>query len=270
MPRATNLPKSEIVARYNGGESIEALAAAYSRSGATMRENLHRWGAAIRRRGPTRQYALDELFFSSIDTESKAYWLGFILADGHVGQAGSGNWICRVDLGSCDRHHLEKLAAAIGTTVPVKSGHHGASAYLCLCSARLCLDLQALECSPNKTGRHGTPKIRESLMRHFYRGYFDGDGSLFASLKNDSWSFDVIGPTKFIVAFQQWLMHYVGVSKTALRGMRAGVDVSSVRYQGGRQVERVMRLLYDGATVYLERKFDRFRHLLARSVSCVV
>lgn len=262
MPRTTDLPKSEIVARYNGGESIAALAASYGRSFATMRENLHRWGAVMRRRGPVRRCEFDESFFSVIDTEAKAYWLGFILADGCVGQTGAGNWVCRVNLSSCDAQHLAKLAAAVGTTTKVKNGHDGASAYLDLCSVQLCRDLQALECGPNKTGRHGIPKIREDLNRHFYRGYFDGDGSLFDMLKAYSWRFDVVGSTKFIAQFQRWLMEHARVAVTKLQRCRCAADVSSLRYSGSKQVARIMSLLYTDATIYLDRKYVLVKLLL--------
>ncbi|KKM97613.1 hypothetical protein LCGC14_1166270 [marine sediment metagenome] len=265
MPRTTDLPKAAIVTRYNGGESCGTLAVAYGRAESTMRENLHRWGAAIRRRGPARTYTLDEAFFHSIDTEAKAYWLGFILADGRVGRTGAGNWICRVDLSVRDEGHLRKLAAAVKTTAPIKIGHHGASAYLDLCSVQLCYDLRLLGCTPHKTGKHGTPAIDAELKYHFYRGYFDGDGSLFAVPQIHAWRVDVIGATGFIKEFQNWLVQRAAVKPTKLRQVDCSADVSSLRYTGGPQIERIMRLLYDGANDYLDRKYDRFMELLGRS-----
>lgn len=261
MARTTALPKAEIVARYGGGESITALATVYGRSFSTMRENLHRWGAAVRRRGPARTHELDESFFQSIDTESKAYWLGFILADGRVWQTGAGNWVCRVDLAARDATHLQKLATALRSTALVKLGHARKSAYLDLCSRQLCDDLRALECGPEKTGQHGMPALAEALKRHFYRGYFDGDGSLFIS--SGSWCVDVIGSTKFIREFQQWLMMHVGVSAVRLRRRRCVAAVSSLRYTGSAQVAEIMALLYTDAAVYLDRKHARVSALLA-------
>lgn len=163
MPRTTTLHKAEIVRKYESGESVQALADSYGRSYATMRENLVRWGASLRRRGPPRTYGLREDFFAVIDTEEKAYWLGFAFADGSVVQTGAGNWTFRVELKWPDRKHLHKLTEAMQTDSPVKQGRHRdkrtgrphKSAYICICSARLCRDLIQLGCIPNKTCRCG-------------------------------------------------------------------------------------------------------------------
>lgn len=37
-----------------------------------------------------RPYAVNQDYFATIDTEEKAYWLGFIAADGCVSRAGKG------------------------------------------------------------------------------------------------------------------------------------------------------------------------------------
>ena len=259
--RTTKLPKLEILDRYAAGESSAALATAYGRSGATMRENLHRWGAAVRRRGPVRAYALNEDFFQSIRTEEQAYWLGFILADGSVNRTVQ---TCRIDLAVSDKDHLRKLATAVGAEAPIKLAHHGKSAYLDLCSAQLCRDLCALECGPCKTGNHGTPVVAEDLQRHFYRGYVDGDGSLFPVPQIHAWCFDTVGSTRFITEFQHWLIAHANVGKTKLSRARCVSDVSSVRYTGGPQIERIARLLYEGATVFLDRKYQSYLTLLRR------
>lgn len=36
------------------------------------------------KRGKVRKYSVNEIFFEVINTEEKAYWLGFIFADGCV------------------------------------------------------------------------------------------------------------------------------------------------------------------------------------------
>ena len=49
--------------------------------------------------------------FENIDTEEKAYWLGFILADGYLN---TDKHMVRIKLGDVDKKHIEKFIAFIG------------------------------------------------------------------------------------------------------------------------------------------------------------
>ena len=57
-----------------------------------------------------RKYVIDHHFFDEIDTEEKAYWLGFITADGNVMQTKTGSTL-RVILAVKDAGHLERMNA---------------------------------------------------------------------------------------------------------------------------------------------------------------
>ena len=48
--------------------------------------------------------------FDQIDTQEKAYWLGFILADGYLN---TNKHMLRIKLGDKDKHHLEKFIQAL-------------------------------------------------------------------------------------------------------------------------------------------------------------
>lgn len=255
------LPDTDIASRYKAGETIAQIAADFGCSDWTIKHRLRRQGVSLRRRGPARTYPLNEEFFDNINTEAQAYWLGFILADGRTSQTGAGNWVTRVDLGVEDVAHLSRLLQAVGSNAPVKSGHEGESAYIDLCSVKLCKALVALECGPFKTGNHGTPFIPPILLRHFYRGYSDGDGSIYPIPQLHAWRYDAIGAPKFIEQFQQWLMPRAAVKQTKLIQRP---PVTTMRYTGGSQIERICRVLYRDATIYLPRKFEMFQQLLER------
>jgi hypothetical protein len=259
MPRTTDLPKAEILARYVAGVTVQELATDYGRSFGTMRENLHRWGATLRRRGPAQRYTLNETYFDKVVTECQAYWLGFLLADGSVGQTGAGNFRLRVELSVIDVAHLEKLRNALGSDAPVRRCRNKGSVYTDFCAIKLCDGLISYGCVPKKTAVHGTPKLPGNLYRHFYRGVFDGDGALFWS--GDGYRYELVGAPEFVMQHQQWLMRRADVKATKMfnRGL-----VLAVRYTGSRQVERIMDLLYDDAAVYLDRKFEVYKRLKGR------
>ena len=75
-------------------------------------------------------YSLDENYFKVIDTEDKAYWLGFLYADGSITRfyktdKKTGEKVIRslsLELGlqSGDKHHLEKFLESIKCNVPFK------------------------------------------------------------------------------------------------------------------------------------------------------
>jgi hypothetical protein len=263
MPRTTTLPKDFIVARYNAGETIQVLADEYGRNYATMRENLHRWGADMRRRGPPRTYTLDESFFDVIDTEAKAYWLGFAFADGGLNVTGAGNWVFRVQLKRSDEGHLYKLRTDLCSDAPVVPYDPTESSYLDICSVRICNALARYGCVQAKTYTDlHTPELpAEYLYRHFYRGLTDGDGGIRPWPKGHYWIFDTIGSPTLMAEYQAWLVANADLEPT--KRIAKGIT-ETIQYNGGAQVERIARLLYEKCTVFLDRKYAAYQELLHR------
>ena len=136
--------------------------------------------------------AYNEHFFDVIDTEEKAYWLGFIFADGYIYSSPLDTSKKRIDWNfelctkGDDKEHMEKFAKAIGynkelhVTKADKYGH--TRCRVCLSSEILWRQLNSLGCTPRKslTLKFPDEDIFKSkdLIRHFIRGYFDGDGCI--------------------------------------------------------------------------------------------
>lgn len=259
-----SLPINKIAADYRKGTTLSVIAAKYGCSEWSAKHRLLQAGIKLRRRGPKRTYTLREDFFEEVETESQAYWLGFLLADARVARTTRGNWICRLDLATIDRPHIVKLAKAVGSNAPIKPGHDGASAFIDLCSAKFCKALVDLECGPQKTGLHGTPEIHVDLQHHFYRGFSDGDGSLYYIPQLYAWRYDTVGSPKFIREFQRWLINRAFVSRTKLIVPKNSPTSLALRYTGGKNIERICRELYRDATIFLDRKFAAYRELLLR------
>ena len=64
-----------------------------------------------------RKFSLNESYFETIDSEEKAYWLGFILADGCL----KGHQFC-LCLSECDKYILEEFNKCIEYSGGVKTG----------------------------------------------------------------------------------------------------------------------------------------------------
>ena len=83
--------KDEILKLYNEGLSYEKICETLSCGRSKLIQKLQEWNIPKRPRikRPIRHNALynvDYEYFDNIDNEHKAYWLGFLLADGHVNE----------------------------------------------------------------------------------------------------------------------------------------------------------------------------------------
>jgi hypothetical protein len=117
----------------------------------------------------------NENFFNVIDTEEKAYWLGFLYADGCVHDKPKGQKL--ITLCVKDKEVIEKFIKSINGDFAVKQYNDVYGIYLT--SKIMFNDLCKLGCVPRKSLNLEFPNINNDYINHFIRGYFDGDGSVF-------------------------------------------------------------------------------------------
>ena len=72
----------DIIKPWKEGKSLRYLADIYHTSRTTLSEKLKNLGYNIKNKQI--ESRIPETIFDSIDTEEKAYWLGFIYADGNI------------------------------------------------------------------------------------------------------------------------------------------------------------------------------------------
>lgn len=236
---------------YRAGQTQTEIAHTFGLTQTTVGANLRRWGCKTRRVGPKRRLTVSEDYFSKIDTEEKAYWLGFLFADGSIRQSSKGQWTCRLELATKDADHIRKFLEAISGVQTIADGHHGASKYAVISSVTFCKHLETQGCIRNKT-KNGIkfPDLPDDLLRHFIRGFFDGDGWL--SGTNSQATFGVVSADRrFLLKIQDWLICKLGLNQTKLIEKET---TWSLQYCGNTQVAKIAELLYDNCTVALDRK----------------
>ena len=151
-----------------------------------------------------RRHHLNQNFFEKIDTEKKAYWLGFLYADGCVTYSekscNSPNRLS-INLSSKDRCILELFQNDLESDYPIVDYIPNGKTYgntmmskLYINSTKLCKDLIKHGCVPNKTKCLQMPygSLDEKLYPHFLRGVFDGDGCI-TSTKGKRPTFQITG-----------------------------------------------------------------------------
>src|SRR5690606_21393784 len=134
-----------------------------------------------------KKYNFNESFFETIDTEEKAYWLGFIAADGNINDRGENkSKSLHIGLSFKDKNHLLKFMININYShllieikeriINLKKRRY---VRLNLNSKKMYNDLLDKGITPRKSLTLKPPKnVPKDLVRHWIRGYFDGDGSV--------------------------------------------------------------------------------------------
>lgn len=134
------------------------------------------------------QYHYDQDFFHVIDAPEKAYYLGLIASDGCVykrkRKENCQSWL-RLSLQSIDEKVLSMFKDCLHSNKPLShSIHHGENydtniTTIEIISNEMAEDLEQWNIVPRKTYIFETPNIPLDLYSHYFRGYFDGDGSIY-------------------------------------------------------------------------------------------
>lgn len=205
-----------------------------------------------------RKYKLNVAFFDEIVTEAQAYWLGFITADGGITQTGRTNTL-RVGLHPRDEGHLARMNADLGSDRPLLRYPTKPSVTAAFDSLHLVNALGTLGVGPRKSITVKPWSGPGHLMPHYWRGMFDGDGSIFPTIARNGWCLSICGSEFCVRTFASWASGTCGSTATP-RHLKGGCW--GWRVGGGPRPQRLARALYGEATVSLARKQERADRLI--------
>lgn len=258
--RRTFLPldRPSLILDYQNGMTSRAVASKHHCSMQTVLRELRRQ-KIDRREALHREYKLNESFFERIDTEAKAYWLGFLTADVY-----SHGYAVALRLQRRDEPHLIKFRSALLSDHPiyrfkahtskkpaVKGGpliHGGPSSELYIGSLKMVGDLKKLGLGIKKTRSVKPTKIPCDLLRHYWRGIIDGDGCIHRD-RVDRCQVRLTGNKAVTKGFVSFLSHN-GIKVSWYPISYGGLVATG----GNGKPAAILRLLYHGATVFLDRK----------------
>lgn len=208
----------------------------------------------------------NENYFKNIDSEFKAYILGFIYADGYIGD----NY--EVVMSLSDKVYdnfiiLNKLKEEIGLSKDIKHGkskindkEFGYWSFR-IVNKTIWEDLYNLNLFPRKSlTMDKFPNIDFKLMNHFIRGYFDGDGSICSYI--DTYdnrtrnNFEILGTKEFLNIMQDILVEKCEIKKTALHKTHSE-GITRISYKGNKSIIKIRNYLYYNAITYLTYKKER-------------
>ena len=221
-----------------------------------------------------RKHFFNEDYFENIDTEEKAYWLGFIAADGSVVKSSEYNsYRLYINLSHIDESHLEKFQNAIEandtalqrytSTVGFCNSDGTTTSRIVLNSLKLCTDLAKYHIHQRKSYDIELPNIDSNLMPHYLRGLFDGDGSYYCQydIKNNRYryAFEIVGASETLLKQVQEYLLSVNI-KTNIY-CRKGTKSFRLMSGSRQEILKLIDLLYSNAHIDLNRKYQKINEI---------
>jgi len=214
-----------------------------------------------------RKYFYQFDYFRNIDTPEKAYWLGFICADGSVNKDE-----VSIKLQASDIGHLKKINKALrGNVKPTEferqcnlNDKWYKGCQIRFHSREMIEDLNNNGVHQNKSLTIEYPNVKAELNSHFVRGYFDGNGCITkTSHKSKNFKHHYVrcdftcGSIKFVEKLREVLnlsdiKSYICQEKNNTYRLRIG---------GMQNVDKFFNYIYKDAKIYLDRKYNKKIHL---------
>jgi hypothetical protein len=267
----TELEALEMVHLYAHGLPGPEIARRFNTTPTAVYAALERYGKE--RRPPNNGFIAncDHTFFRRIDSEPKAFCLSAMGGDGCVSRRDE-NIFSLKDSDSALVHAFRQALqieneVRFDERTKVFRGYRFRyrRAVVSVCSPQLAADLAKYGVIPAKTGRTVPALVPQQvprrLERHYWRGWVDTDGWLFPDMRNAAsqptkrrqFVLGLTGDPPVVEAFRQFCMRYVPTSAGIHPNHNIKRFVVTDRY-----ALRIASLLYDDATIFLERKRDRY------------
>ena len=208
-------------------------------------------------------------YFKQIDTREKAYWLGFIWADGCISSDYK-----NIILDLVDGEHVVKFCNAIESDNKLYiHGNKGQYTRVSVGCKEMALQINDYGCTPSKSLTIEYPNTNIFLgdfEKDFVRGYFDGNGCLcFSSTmqkrsdlnssklyKREHWLFSIVGTKSMMNGIKNFLPVDTAIKQISSNG------ISRIKCGGNQKIKIIMKSFYDNATIYLNRKYNKYLDLM--------
>ena len=254
----------DILNKYQNNWSQQKIADFYKVSRTVIKRVLEIQCEGLIIRNRTSKYKYQQDIFEIIDTAEKAYWLGFLAADGCNYQR-EHNASIILNIHEKDIEHLEKFKQFCHTDAEIKSyiGYEGFSNQTPMCkitlnSKKISNDLIDKGILPNKSLILQPPHILKEFYKPFILGYFDGDGSISKTFQYNNYSISIQG-TKEILT---WICEVLDWdAKLEKRNINSNNNSYYIRCGGTNKPYQILNQLYNSCEIHLDRKYNIYKTL---------
>lgn len=209
------------------------------------------------------KYNFQTDFFQKIDNEEKAYWLGFIYADGYISFS-KGRYVLGIEIKNSDINHLKKFNKSIKGNLEIKSRERVVGIYSTKCimsnikinSKTFVSNLVGQGVTEKKSKTMIFPKIDKKLINHFVRGYFDGDGSISIEKRSNQLRCNFTSGSPDFLNHLKIILDELNISSYI---SRYGNNSYQLGITGRNSTISFLNYIYDNSNIYLERKYKKYK-----------
>ncbi len=224
-------------------------------------------------------FTINNNYFDKIDNEEKAYWLGFMYADGYIRQRGDNSWLislCQNEKSVLEKflkslnsnHNIGKYVTNTGFSIKKESIYYKVTIH----SEKLFKSLNRLGCIPNKSLILKFPteeQVPEYLISHFIRGYFDGDGCVCISKSTRHYKnyssisnyllVNICGTIEFLESLKR-VLPFIEYKDSIIHKEKKRIsNCYRMDFTSTKRSNLFYNYIYKNATIYLDRKKETFR-----------
>ena len=253
--------KDDVEKMYKEYKTTSKIAEELNCSKQTICRLMDTYGIKRNLKIGNKKHFFNEDYFENIDSEEKAYWLGFIMADGCVYIGTGDTKRLQINLKYDDVSHLNKFQNAIDSDYSIqrKEIDKNVVAILKVNSTKMCNDLSKYCVIERKSLVCDFPSIKEDLIPHFIRGYFDGDGCISFSINERvKKEFSIVGGDSMMTAIGEIL-------KIKKYTRESNPNIKLIKTTSKDDIIRIHDYLYKDSTIYLKRKktnYDTVKYIL--------
>jgi hypothetical protein len=243
------------------GKTIKDLALEFKMDRHMVSRQLRKRGFKTNLHG---KLPINNNIFNTIDNEEKAYWLGFLYADGNVHlDKKKKNYKIELSLKESDLEHIEKFKKFLSSNNKISYREKVKAYRISIGNNIIGKDLISLGCFIKKSNILKFPtkeQVPKELQKHFVRGYLDGDGSVCLSTRikskgRISLTVSFLGTKEFL----EKMIYNLNFPKNNLTITNKNSEANCFTLQyGNYHSYKILEYLYENSNIYLKRKYQKY------------
>ncbi len=202
----------------------------------------------------SRKYYVNESYFDSIDNQNKAYILGFIYADGCLSKKNE----LIIKLHHKDNDILEKIKKDMDSEnniFDIIQKDRDLQRCFRINSKRIIDSLKDIGLTTNKTFTIEFPDLDKEFIRHFIRGYFDGDGCISKRKNSNSYNIVIFTASE---EFKSSLVNIIEQMTKIKLGVSERNNGYAIYFNKKKFINIFYEFLYTDCEMFLDRKRNKF------------
>ena len=207
---------------------------------------------------------LDFDYFKIINSNQKAYWLGYLAADGYIDKSGGKTYLI-----SKDKEIIEKFKFDVGSGHKVSERNNFdkrtnktyRSYTVQITNYLFTQNLCSFGVNQNKSDIFNFPNINEKYYSYFIAGLFDGDGSVsFRTTNKNLLRINLISSFETLTFIQNYLVNNVGINKIKMfRITENKLNIWKMHLY--KDAVKFLDFIYqDNTFFYMKRKYDIYNN----------